>query len=768
MVDSFSTVKKVSQTWLLPTAAVGYVALLAARSRGDAWGLSALVLPLLVAWSLRALGRRAQGAHLATDIAGLRWGIIGTGLFLATLTGPHTNTALRGASAISQGFLVGGALLSIARLASPPGILQGHPQARSLDALALTTIIWATTASAALLRAFAPSRFPLDPIQLDYAFVFGDLGSMLLLCASLLRTRWLRGLQLGVGDRVQAALSLAVAGTIVGAGSGFVQLGTSDRVAASALVGTCIAVMAALAVPQAALVTRAVRGLVALLIIGTPLALASAWLATQIPTRASALVLVTAVMSMAVGLLARRLATPLAPEGSRWLHALQKAIPAALHPEPEQALRAALTELRLSEPKSKSRPEIFRIDPPGMLSVDIAGYLSDEPREFPEGVLQAAMGEPSRTLRLETILAAQIRQPSVRPLADWFQAHDVKTATALMDESGPIGLFTLPRGSRKSSVTMEEAALLHTLAERLGGLISVTGSLRRSREREVGYQRRAETADKKANLLVDQLQRQEQSDHLEAEARVEILRAAAHSPGAQIVRLELEKYSKGPTLCLEPPLGVDSIPWAAHAHLIRDSAPRPLIIVDLSERVYRTQSPWKIEDESAPWNRAKGGTLVLLHPSALPESSQLALSEALEVKMPSFVITCQAKKDPLIPRLQRKLNGPSVALPSLAERAEDLQALIINELTQLGLTHRGAPLGIDRGALFRLIDRPYPGNDAELKGILASAAGHATSECISTADIDAVVGVTPAESPLLPRYDIPKRRRGKPPRARRR
>src|SRR5690606_16403443 len=251
-------------------------------------------------------------------------------------------------------------------------------------------------------RAVAPDSFPLDPIALDLALTFAALGSLLLLTASLLRTKLLRGLEMGVGDRASAALALAVAGTTIGAGSGIVKMASPDRLAGIALVFTAVTITSAVAAPQAATVTRAVRGFLALLILGTPVALAGAWFAMKLPEHAASVALWLATLSMIVGLIARNVARPLAPEGSRWLNALTRSMTAALHPQPEMALRAALMELRQAEPSSQSRPEIFRVEPAGLLSVDIAGYLTEKSVDFPQGLLLQALDEPARTLRVES------------------------------------------------------------------------------------------------------------------------------------------------------------------------------------------------------------------------------------------------------------------------------------------------------------------------------------------------------------------------------
>lgn len=754
------------KTWLVPTAFVAYVALSAARGEGSLLSWTVLLAPVGVAFGLRWFGRRAEAGFLATSVEGVRLTIIGLGLYLAAVSGTSDSAALRAASGVAQGLVTVGALLCIARLSPPPGLLRGHPAARSLDALGLGVVLWATASATALLRTLAPDDFPLDPIALDTAYLFGALGSLLLLCASLVRTRVLRGLELGVGDRANAGLSLAICGTIVGAGSGLVRMATSDKLAGGTLVATASAIVLALSVSDPSRVSRTVRGFVALLLLGTPTALLGAWIAMRTPDHPATVALLLAAASMIVGLVATKAARPLGPEGSRWLGALTGAMDAALHPEPEMALRAALMQLRKAEPASKARPEIFRFDPPGMLSVDIAGYLTEKPADTPEGVLDTALDEPSRTLRLETILAAQVRIPSVRPLVTWFEAHRAKTATVLTDEAGPIGLLVLPRGRRKSSLAMEEADLLGRLAQRLSGLISVTASLKRARTRELDYQKQARAADQRAEKLSEQLSEQRRADRSEAEARVEVLRAAAHSPIAQIKRQEIEDHALSPRLRLHTPLGVDPVPWAAHAHLHRDEDARPLVVLDCSERGIRNQEPWSLESETSPWRRAQGGTLVMLHPGALPEPSQLRLAEALEQSPPSLVISCAAGTETLVPRLARQLDGPTVVLPTLAERGEDLQALIINELAHLGITHKGDVLGIDRAALYRLIQRKYPGNDAELRGILASAAGYAQGARITLADLEAISAVE--ESELPPQAVVARSRARVSPRARRR
>jgi hypothetical protein len=419
-----------------------------------------------------------------------------------------------------------------------------------------------------------------------------------------------------------------------------------------------------------------------------------------------------------------------------------------MQPHPEMALRAALLELRKAEPTSKQRPEVFRLEPSALLSVDIAGYMTQRSVEFPLGLLQTSMGEPERTLRYESLVAAQVRSPEVRPLTNWFLAHHMKTATALTDDSGPVGLLALPAGKRRSALSAEEAALLHQLAERLARLIGVTGALQRSQEREKQYEIRAESAKKEADRLRDKIAQHGKALRGEAIARVTELHTTAFSPGARITLQKLENQDGHKALFLETPAGVDPLPWAAHAHLQATQqqsnqqpttgTPGPFIVLDLIESRLHQEELWDVGAESSPFFRAQSGTLVLLHPGALSEVAQRRLTLALSTSPPQLLIACGTKEVPLVMELERLFDAAHIDLPTLAQRAEDLHPLIVSQLARQGLILRGEAIGIDRAALHEIVQRDFPGNDAELRGQLIAAAATASDSRITLQDLRSV------------------------------
>ena len=471
------------QGWLVPCAFVGYVALAVAEQRTGSSRWLVLLWPLGLGFCLNWAERRHRAGQWLGSRAATRAILFGVALAGATFFATVDSAGLEAARSAALLSASVGALLAIARVPSPRGLLHGHPAAASLDAVALVTVVWSVTTTAALVRALFPELILLDPDAFDTAYVFSVLGSLLLICAAEGRVLLLRGLELGVADRARSSLALAIAGTVIAIGTAVLGVAAIDRALGATLVFTTAAIGATKIAPSAARVTRVVRATVALLLLGAPVALGGARFALELPSHPVTIALSVSLLSVVVGLVARSLSAPLGPEGSRWLIACEDAMEAALHPEPDVAIRDALAQLHKTEPRSRNRPELYRAAPGALLSVDVAGYLSIQNVDFPRGVLDWALGEPELTLRAETLEKAQVREPRVRPVAAWFSAHEIKTVTALVDDEGGIGLLALPRGGRTSHLALEEAEALGRLGRRLSGLLAVNSALARSRER---------------------------------------------------------------------------------------------------------------------------------------------------------------------------------------------------------------------------------------------------------------------------------------------
>lgn len=758
--------------WLLWTAACAYVALVALEEQHGWRHFGYLPVPVL-ALALIWLDRLRPPHPLVEHAQLLRLLAVGTALFAAASAGPSDHPWLKATTGLGQLLGAAAALLSVSRLKEPAGLLRTPASAISLDALIVALVLWTLSIFLSLSRAIIPELVDVTPPTIDTAYLFSSLGTLLLLVAVLTRSRILRGLQLGVSDRTSAGLWLAVAGATIGAGSGFLQTATADRVAGITLIVTSSAVTYCSIDPSAARVARISRGTIALLLLGAPTTLLGAYFASKHPEQPVSVALGVAFTSLLVGVSAHRVSRPLGPAGSRWLDALTRSMIAALHPEPDLALRGALTALSKAEEGKEDRPELFRFDPPALISVDIAGYLTQRPAEFPEQLYDLASQEPGSTLRQATVKRAQVRRPDVRPLVAWFAAHGAKSVTALSDGEGPVGLLKMPLGTRKSPLTMEEVELLCDLSERLAGVVSVTSALARAHLRQQAAQEKADSEEMRVQQLQSQLEDQRESGRLDALMHAEPVHRTAHGPAARMALAELHKHAHQPLVTLRLPPGGTPLAWAACLHLERGAGAGPFIAIDCTSKAAHGDGFFDGSAENSPLARLRPSTLVLLG-SSEPVRAQISQLAQRATAAGAFLVICEASSEAPQPGRPPSppvaTDAPCIDLPSLHSRAEDLTSWINFELSRIGLRERGRPWGIDRGALSLLLDREYPGNETELLGLLYAASSRATGELVTTRDLEEAL--TAAE-PTLPlavetvQGEQPRRRARPSPRSRR-
>jgi len=485
--------------------------------------------------------------------------------------------------------------------------------------------------------------------------------------------------------------------------------------------------------------------------LGAPTMLLAGVLARELPQHAGAIVLAASSLAIIVGLIARAVARPLGPEQSRWLNAIDAASRGALQPEPDAAIRAALESLSRTTATAGARPELWRSHPEQVLSVDVAGYLHCTPAQAPARLYELALAEPERTLRAEVLQAVQVRRPDVRPLVDWFDARRGFSATVIVDEDGPLGFILLPRGSRRSVMALEEARAVRLLADRISSLLAVSSALARSRQRELAALQRTESLEEELRRLQVIIQNESGRHRLLAQRHAEVIRRAAYSAAARLTLDTLERLGKqeGPIglICLP---GVDVVGWAAVAHLASERNGGPLVVVDATYPAEQDEARWTDATES-PLQLADGGTLLVLEAPALPTEVQIQLTRQLAHRAPSqepttipragLVLALGGAPEQLAQSgrlnrvLARALGEATVTLPGLAERAEDLRALVLANLSRAGLQLHGTPLGVDPAALRLLMEHSWPGNELELQDVLTRAARAATGKVVTPADL---------------------------------
>ncbi|HEU5076599.1 MAG TPA: hypothetical protein VFU02_20560, partial [Polyangiaceae bacterium] len=348
-------------------------------------------------------------------------------------------------------------------------------------------------------------------------------------------------------------------------------------------------------------------------------------------------------------------------------------------------------------------------------------------------------------------------------------------------EDGPIGFILLPRGSRRSPMTLEEARAARNLADRLAALLAVSSALARSRERELAATRRADAIDDERQRLEHIIATEASRNRVHPELWAEPTRGTAHGPAARNTLEQLERIGRlNSPLILRAEPGLDPLGWAAITHLSSPRRDGPFIVVDGASPAQHDLARWQ-NPESSPLHLADGGTLVILELSAIPLGVQEFLAQnlaerggarTLSAVFPvSLIAVLEQPPESLVESggldkgLSRWLGDRFVTLPPLRERAEDIRSLILMRLTRLGLKLRGEPMGVETGALRLLSEHTWPGNEHELDAVLTLAAQKAAGPAVSARDLSASgfrpeIPIPPAVTPLP---TASRRRRRRPP-----
>ncbi|MCC6216553.1 MAG: hypothetical protein IT376_16945, partial [Polyangiaceae bacterium] len=472
----------------LPGVVFAYVAA-AAHGAGAGW-LPWLAAAVALAGVLALERRTAQWAGSperdAAHGRAVRAVGFGGALHLLARLGPPGDPTLDAAACAGAGVAGVGACLALARVSGRGGLLQSPRTATSLDAAGLVAFAWSVAGALPAARWLLPAgTVAVDPQATDLAITSAGVATLLVLLAAALRMRATRRLELGVVDRANGALVAAGTALLSAASATLLGVGLADRTLPAAAVATAAATAWVMTTAEPTRVARATRALLALALIGAPTAITATVAVQAYPDRAPAIVLLTTAAAAAIGLVARAVARPLGPDGSRWLEAIDAASQAVLQPEPEPALRAALAALDRASRVPGARPELVHLSPAQALSVDVAGYLHTAPVDVPPAAIELARGEPERTLRAEVLRAVEVRQPAVRPLLAWLETRGAFTATLIDDDDGPVGLLLMPRAGRSDTLALEEARALRLLADRVSALLAVAAALARARARQL-------------------------------------------------------------------------------------------------------------------------------------------------------------------------------------------------------------------------------------------------------------------------------------------
>jgi hypothetical protein len=742
------------RSFWLATAAVAYVCF-GALANADTPLLPLLALFALPAW-LAVVWRRTERGEVgprrveARALSAVRACHFGAALWVAARLGTPGHSSLDAAANLGTAIAAIASLVTLARLPSEGGMLLPAPATRSLDAAAFAGLLWGVGVALPGTRALFASDVALDPLSIDYATTTAAIGSLLVLVAAAWRLRVQRRLEIGVADRVAGALALSITAVTVALPVALADIAAPDRVLPAAVLASSLACSWTATTREPTTVSAALRGVLAICILGVPSALFIAVAARAFPAHAATITLAGSAIAVVVGILARDVARPLGPEQSRWLEAILRASQGALQPDPDAAIRAALAELRTASGDPTAKPELWRSQPDEVMSVDIAGYLHLTSGKAPDALYEMAMMEPERTLRADVLRALEVRRPDVRPLLAWFDARKAFSATLVVDEEGALGFLLFPRAHRSSAMTLEEARATRVLCDRISALLAVSSALARSRQRELEASRTAERVGAERDRLERIIELGSGRHRAFAELIARPVRIATYSPAARFAVDEIERRSKsGAPLALLSPPGVDAAGWAAVAHLASPHGGGPLVVVDAATAILHDEEHWR-DPGVSPLSLADGGTLVILDAPALPRAVQDYVSSALDrrkhepvssVPAPNLVVstreplTALSLEGRLSPRFAARFGETCVTLPGLVSRPEDLRALVLDRLAGVGMRGRGEPLGIDSAALAMFLEHRWPGNDVELEDVLVRAAEVASGPVVTTANL---------------------------------
>ncbi|WP_437960078.1 hypothetical protein WME76_10840 [Sorangium sp. So ce119] len=787
------------RSFWIAAAAVAYTAFAALRAsggHGPAW-LALLGLPALLALGFRWVERPPRGEDRIEPAARRAAAVCLTGaaMLAAARSGP-TGLALIALGNLGAAAAAMAALVGLARIAGLGGLLEPPPSTRRLDAAAFASLFWTVAVALPAISAVAPARAAdLDPLLVHYATSAASLGSLTVTLVALARVRIARRLELGVADRVEAALLLSATALAASVAAAFVGVASPEAIlpVTSAIAAVCVALCIVAA--DAAKVSRALRLTLAIAALATPPALLAVYAVHEAPrgdlglrgapqSSIGVAVFGACAICALAGLAAPALARRFAPEGARWLGAFDAATRAAMNPEPEAALETALSALREASDAGtagQAPPALYLLSPPERVTVDRAGYAHSEPAQVPARLIELAQVEPERVLRVEAAEAVEVRRPEVRPLLAWLAERDVGVVALVNDAEGPIGALAIPRGRRASPMTLEEVSGLRAVADRLGAVISVSAMLSGSRGREVAARREAEERAREVSRLERAVAQSAGRFRAIAGLLARPARAAAYSPAARAALEQLERLGAGggPVTLLTAP-GIDAVAWGAVVHLSSARVAGPLAIVDGaapapeafaqafartrggsperdgaapaagSEDTPRALALWR-DPDSSPIEAARGGTLLILDAQALSPEVQSYLGAALPDDV-GLVVAVPQTVDALVAtgqmseRLADRLGDRAVALPSLASRAEDLRALALDHLARIGVRLRGRPFGLDLRALQAVLDHPWPGNDAEMGAVLLRAALMTEGDVVGEKEL-AAIGFAPQAAP---------------------
>lgn len=518
----------------------------------------------------------------------------------------------------------------------------------------------------------------------------------------------------------------------------------------------------------AALATRrVVSGFILIGIVGALVA----QLAPVLPDdRAELGVVAAGLAAVAIGLaiVVRQLVERLvAPDAGRLLVAVEAADRASAGARDLDALGAAvLAPLRKAARRADAEPILFALDPPRAVRIDAAGIAHVEHRPLSPALLERLLARRGEIVLRGPIEVLVVRRPDLRALAESLETLDALAIVPLVQQGELEGALSVPRGARRSALTLEELGALERLAARLAPIVGLESTEGRGQRREADLMTQRERLEERIDGLEDELARSraEAARVKEGAGGPSAAPLVAYGPAMRKVVARLEELAS-----LDAPVVMTFEPGVAAAPLVRrlhENSPRkmgPIVIADCANVRPEDAELALFGDDlrhgTPGWLRlAAGGTLFLERVTALGMEVLRELDEAIATRSARSSVAgapyaidvrviLGVHDDPaaLVERgsmdaaLAERVRALRIDIPPLRDRPEDLGSLVLFAIDRACRASGSATLGIADDALAELAAHDWPGNEVELFALIERAVRRASPPRITKADVGPLV-----------------------------
>jgi len=427
----------------------------------------------------------------------------------------------------------------------------------------------------------------------------------------------------------------------------------------------------------------------------------------------------------------------------------------------DELATGALVPLGIAYDDGDSVPELYTLDPPLRIRLDVGERPNTRTANPPAAVTQALFVDGHQgVIDLVSLRTRVVRDPAVRDLVNTLENLDMGCAIPCMHLDHTEGLLFLPLGDRAETLSRIELEELGRLADSLGGALASALAQRRadSHIHQLSTERRE--AEDRISVLEGELEQlRGQCDLLGRGLAEDRTLHVAYSPAMRRVQTRaIELAPVADPILLIAPAGSPALPVSRFIH---DRGPRweaPFIVADCSAAPSDQVATLLFGSKSAGragWFRsAMGGTLLLRDLPALAKADQARLAAALAedessendsgdptLLRPRLIGTSRAPlgelelRSAIHPELAAHLSGPALTIPALRDRREDVPSLVLLAIDRACRVLAREPVGIAEEAMSELVEHDWPGDVAELELVIERAVARARSKTVMARDL---------------------------------